>query len=443
MTIVTLILLAWFSSCESHTLFCNLMNIPSIHNGYHPAPTGQQPFEYPYPQPLPVTAYGQQNDMLYNNIPKFANPMLDRVCTPVSAAGSLTSSPTIPSPHSSPRSPSSRGTDDNANQFSDYRLDPLLKRRCSDDDDDDVDEASLDCRRSPKRVCSADEKKSNSTRAFSQLDMLSYISERTTNKTPEFLRSEHTYTIYQPLAAPIISTLLEQNYGGRVVVSRKRKPLEVDYESQVTTPAVKRAKQAQGRPYSGEMVIDLIFPKTVDELYNFLCTKSNPPLAHRVKLQNHVPPGRRNGQSGIPIFDNSQSMVKYFTGSNEFSIITAFRQSSMDRSAFKKGTCPVVKFNISPVTDYSIEYLKRMAYPRYKACMKIYLFPQVFKDAYTFYTSGAMYLQDQQMRLENGVPMDLRSRIFHSKSWPDLPNSVYDREFSDAETKTKLNYILN
>lgn len=415
------------------------MNVSSIHNGYPPAPAGQKPFEYPYLQPQPIPVYGQHNGMLYNNMPKFASPMLDRVCTPVSAAGSLTSSPTIPSPHSSPRSPSSRGTDDNANQFSDCSLDPLLKRRYSDDDDED--EPTVERRRSPKRVCSAGDK--SSARAFSQLDMLSYISERTTNVTPEFLQSDHTYTIYQPLAAPVISSLLEQNYGGRVVVSRKRKPLEVDYESQVTTPAVKKAKQAQGRPYSGEMIIDLIFPQTVDELYSFLCTKGNPPIAHRVKLQNHIPTGRRNGQTDIPIFDNSQAMVKYFTGSNQFSIITAFRQSSMDRSAFKKGTCPVVKFNISPVTDYSIEYLKRMAYPRYKACMKIYLVPQVFKDAYTFYTSGAMYLQDQQMRLENGVPMDLRSRIFHSKSWPDLPNSVYDREFRDAETKTKLNYILN
>lgn len=400
--------------------------------------------------------------------PNFVNNgshTLDRVSTPLSTSvGSLTSSPTISSPNSSPRSPALLQTrSDGRPYFNEHTLDPLLKRRHSDDSEEelisfhrkhetDQKENSLTYNANKKEAPIIHNANDSGNQGFSQLDMLSYISMRATNETPAFLQSDHTYTVFQPLAEHGIGQLMDDCYGGRVVVSRKRKPLEIDFDSQITTPVAKKAKQTQGRPYSGEMVIDLIFPKNVDELYGYLCVKGSAPVAHRVKLQNSSYENSSTASQhhqqpltsdGMPVFNNSQAMMQYFTGSSEFSIITAFRQSSMDKSAFKKGTCPVVKFNISPVYDYRIEYLKRMAYPRYKACMKMYVIPQVFKEAHTFYTSGAMYLQDQEARLANGMHMDLKSRIFHSKSWPDLPNSVYDKEFRHAAPKTKLNYILN
>lgn len=361
----------------------------------------------------------------------------DRICTPINlngfAPGSLTSSPTITSPSGSPRSPPYDESNAN-NGFNEYSFDPVLKRRLS-----NVEEP-----KTYKRSCAT-------SHGFSQLDMLSYISLR--SETPKFLQSEQTYTIYQPQMVSGISVhssqLLDSVYGGRVVVSRKRKPLQTDAESHITTPATKKPKQAQGRPYSAEMVVDLIFPASLDELFACLCVKGNPPVTHRVKLQTDCQ--QPSDKQGTPVFGNSQDMVRYFTGSTEFSIVTAFRQSSMDKSPFKKGTCPVVKFNISPVSDYSVEYLKRMAYPRYKACMKMYLIPQVFKAdsttspiAHTFYTSAAMYLQDQESRLAAGLGHDSKSRIFHSPNYPDLPNCVYDKEFRIKEnTKTALNYILN
>lgn len=403
--------------------------------------------DYLYPVPGAPNNYSPDFSLPMGLEHRFPSPILNRLQTPV---GSLSSSPTIPSLNSSPRTPGR----ENRGQFIDFTLDPLLKRRYSDDEDNSKDEV-LTYQPASKRLCSyspdqmgnaPDTNEQKSKGGFSQLDMLSYISMRSSNETPAFLQSDQTYTVFQPLTLPAISHLLEYSYGGRVIVSRKRKPLQTDFESQVTTPQVKKTKQAQGRPYSSEMVIDLIFPKTIDALYEYLCVKGTPPAAHRVKLQTHDAltfDQPVKDKDGTPVFSNSQSMVQYYTGSTQFSIITAFRQSSMDRSAFKKGTCPVVKFNISPVSDYSIEYLKRMAYPRYKACMKIYLVPQVFAEAHTFYTSGAMYLQDQEMRIASGMPIDMKSRIFHSKCWPDLPNSVYDREFRNTETKTKLKYILN
>lgn len=429
------------------------------------------PTDYFYPLPGSQVFYSPNFGLPAGLEHRFPSPAFNRLNTPIDSLASLASSPNLPSLTSSPSSINSRG------KFSDFIVDPLLKRRYSDvesvEDDTLVIEPHLN--HNNKRICSRQLSTNSETPRislqhatappppmpeFSQLQMLSYISTRTSNATPSFLQSDLTYTVFQPISPTHISDLLDNSYGGRVIVSRKRKPLQTDFESHVTVPAAKKSKRAQGRPYSSEMVIDLILPKTVDELYEYLCVKGAPPTAHRVRLQSNDIfgagfSGSSNGSTGRsqqpakdkqgnPIFSNTQSMMEYFTGSKEFSIITAFRQSSMDKSAFKKGTCPVVKFNISPVTDYSVEYLKRMAYPRYKACMKIYFVPQVFAEAaHTFYTSAAMYLQDQETRLANGLPVDTKSRIFHSSSWPDLPHSVYDRQFRVGETKTKLNYILN
>lgn len=424
--------------------------------------------DYPYPPPhyfsnippLPASfppAFGHSE-----LLPKHTLFAPERVYTPVSTSlESLTSSPTIPSPACSPRSPFVGETNNHSRQagFNEYSLDPLLKRRLSHETEETrpvFENQQPQTKRIRTHLVTEPLLPPAKSGTFSQLDMLSYISLRSNGDNSRFLQSDQTYTVFQPLPSDSIQQVLECVYGGRVVVSRKRKPLQMDFESHVTTPAKRTAKQTQGRPYSSEMVIDLIFPQTLDELYSFLCVKGSPPMAHRVKLQNQAKPGSTSvitgdgsqrppmDKHGSPIFGNSQDMVRYFTGSSEFSIVTAFRQSSMDKSPFKKGTCPVVKFNISPVKDYSIEYLKRMAYPRYKACMKIYLVPQIFKEAHTFYTSGAMYLQDQEARLANGLEYDLKSRIFHMANYPDLPNSIYDKEFGNTgETKTDLNYILN
>lgn len=460
--------------------------------------------------------------------------------TPASPPESLVSSSSIedsPSPRSLHQSRQS--------SFTEFTLDPMLKRRFSDSENTDAATLSSshyhrDIILRPKK--SRIIKKSNTYKKQPTLDLLSLISIKGDNNDSlsKFLQSEKTYSLLQPLTAESLENLLDNIYGGRVVVSRKRKSfgledklsdLDTTFDqslsqqhqqqeqqkisqtspqlsnlSPIASPEIKKKKQPQGRPYSSEMVIDAIFPQTLDELYSFLCVKGTPPMSHRVKLQNLESKDDQNNttehegrldtsatqsvpqyqqyppldEQGCPIFSNSLDMIKYFTGAHAFSIVTAFRQSSVDKSPFKKGTCPVVKFNISPVNDYSIEYLKRMAYPRYKAGMKMYIIPQQFANVSlpssaispvaaststpdspastpaavpaaatttprTFYTSAAMYLQDQHWRLQNGLDLDLRSRIFHSNVYPDIPGVIYDKDLYQCgpDTKTDLNYILN
>ena len=150
-------------------------------------------------------------------------------------------------------------------------------------------------------------------------------------------------------------------------------------------------------------------------------------------------------------------MIKYFTGGSCFSLVTAYRQSSVDRSPHKKGTCPVVKFEVEPVTDFSVDFLKRMAYPRYKAGMKVYLIPkhpsnlggignEINTGKLVFYTHPGMFLQDQVQRLSQGLTMDTCSRIFHVDGIADIPGHVvYDKNIYECRSvpKTRLNYILN
>lgn len=336
-----------------------------------------------------------------------------------------------------------------------------------------------------------------------------------------FLCSDRTYSLFKPLARPEIERLLDQTYGGPLTISRKRKPLvlfnsSLDNESLALgthtysgrgAGGSNRKKQkvvSQGRPFSSEMVIDLIFPKTLDDLYHMLCAKptsTNNSITnndsnnntnnsintfsgvetHRVKLisgslkpiSTHKPSDR------ILTFTDSRAMVKHFTNTSEFSVVTIFRQSSTDKSPFKRGTCPVLKFCISPVYDFSVEYLKRIAYPRYKAGMKFFVIPKIFHSTQSlargdinlgstnsrynstnngnnnnnsettggngmdpaqchqfetlqFYPSAGMYLQDQLERLSRGEEMDLTARIFHNDDYPDLPYSVYDKQLSQS-----------
>lgn len=299
----------------------------------------------------------------------------------------------------------------------------------------------------------------------------------------KFLKSDRTYKLNKQLTAATIKSLLNNVYGGSVVVSRKRKSFGEDKNiaAAATAAAItsdldtckasnKKRKLSQGRPYSSEMVIDVIFPHTIDELHSFLCVKGPPPISHRVTLKSTTTKDHSTLSPFPPIdhkgnlyFTNSLDMIQYFTGASSFSIVTAFRQSSVDRSPLKKGTCPVVKFIISPVTDFTIGYLKRIAYPRYKACMKIYIIPHhqppppppqkvttattstPGAGSYTYYTSAAMFLQDQQSRIEQGMALDYDARVFSSPTYPDIPGIIYDHEIYDcgADTKTNLNYILN
>lgn len=346
-----------------------------------------------------------------------------------------------------------------------------------------------------------------------------------------FLCSDHTYSMFKPLMRTEVEQLLDQTYGGRLTISRKRKPLILFNSSNngslilesnkidSNSSGGNRKKQKvsnQGRPFSSEMVIDLIFPKSLDDLYNMLCSKPNSTNnktnenasimnntrinknetdnmvsiteTHRVKLISSSHKTNNSAHvstsDGMPTFTNSRDMVEHFTQSSEFSVVTIFRQSSIDKSLFKRGTCPVLKFSVSPVYDFSVDYLKRIAYPRYKAGMKFFVIPKIFRSADSFskvssktskdfnqgnhfetlefYPSAGMYLQDQLDRLGRGEEMNLKARIFHSKSYPDLPYCIYDKQLSQQlapaptieqspvtvdskkETlKAKLNYILN
>lgn len=269
-----------------------------------------------------------------------------------------------------------------------------------------------------------------------------------------------------------IAQLLHTVYGGELKVSKKRKSgsgasnspsydsATTGYESpsSLQLQSQLHGKQPQGRPFSPEMVIDAIFPRSLDELYSFLCVKGITPPAYRVKLatgpsSSQVSPAYPH--QPLPTFADSFQLIHHYTGATQFSIVTAYRQSSVDKSPYKKGTCPVVKFEIMRVTDYSIEFLKKMAYPRYKSGMKMYLIPefgaQLGPEIKTFYTSPAMYLQDQMVRLRAGYPIDTESRIFHTLLYPDInvssaahtpPAIVYDRD-REPPFKAGLNYILN
>jgi hypothetical protein len=333
-----------------------------------------------------------------------------------------------------------------------------------------------------------------------------------------FLCSDWTYSLFKPLARPEIERLLDQTYGGRLTLSRKRKPLVLfnssinnenltlgnhnnNNDSSSRSNIKKQKISTQGRPFSSEMVIDLIFPKNLDDLYNMLCAKptsinnsitnnndsnttnndnnnnhnNNNTFSgtetHRVKLISgpvKAASSSQNSSDGMLTFTDSRAMVKHFTNTSEFSVVTIFRQSSTDKSPFKRGTCPVLKFCISPVYDFSVEYLKSIAYPRYKAGMKFFFIPKIFHSTQSlvrgdinlinnnnsnnynefettssigtpqynqfetlqFYLSAGMYLQDQINRLSNGQEMDLTARIFHNESYPDLPYGIYDKQLS-------------
>lgn len=116
------------------------------------------------------------------------------------------------------------------------------------------------------------------------------------------------------------------------------------------------------------------------------------------------------------IFSDSLAMVQHFRPeATGFSLVTPIRQSSTQRSDSKSGTCPVVKFTITPVTDFTVQFLKRMAHPRYKADMKIYVIPVLVSEQLDFYTSAAMFLQDQKYRSDISMPFDTKSKIFPTK----------------------------
>ncbi|CDO58052.1 Hypothetical protein, no similarity [Geotrichum candidum] len=283
-----------------------------------------------------------------------------------------------------------------------------------------------------------------------------------------FFRSEKTYTISSQFLGhkteKDIQHMLDTEYGGRLIISKRRRSSEMPHKTMLSSIITSTTKQPQGRPYSTEMIIDAIFPESLDELYSFLCVKGSTPQAHRVKLSS-VHPMPLSGadkcyppqENGIPVFSSSLEMIKYFTGGSCFSLVTAYRQSSVDRSPHKKGTCPVVKFEVEPVTDFSVDFLKRMAYPRYKAGMKVYLIPkhpsnlggignEINTGKLVFYTHPGMFLQDQVQRLSQGLTMDTCSRIFHVDGIADIPGHVvYDKNIYECRSvpKTRLNYILN
>lgn len=351
-----------------------------------------------------------------------------------------------------------------------------------------------------------------------------------------FITSKRAYSISQPLSKTKMEKLLSTTYGGRVIVSRKRKHFlgsdaskavkgridttiigigvneneESDNKSddgllnldeQDRSSASPKKKVTQGRPFSSEMIVEVVFARNLDHLYGILCSKGITAESHRVKLKSDVgASSRRSSSTGIikaesqqqstlgkrsrqkksstpslecgfdaetqlPCFSNSLNMVKNYFGQecSGFSIVTAYRQSSVDKSPFKLGTCPVVKFTITPVSDYSVQYLKKMAYPRYKANMKLYIIPTRTDRTYNFYTSASMFLQDQLVRLEHGYEFDTESKIFQNDRYQDLPNAVFDdglstgtesSSFEDADSsdsststnktgKVGLNFILN
>lgn len=108
-------------------------------------------------------------------------------------------------------------------------------------------------------------------------------------------------------------------------------------------------------------------------------------------------------------------MVNHFTNARAgFSVVTAVRQSSRQRSAGHSGSCTVVKFSVTPVDDYSVRFLKELAYPRYKAEMKLYIVPHRIAKTMEYYTSMALYLQDQVARVESRIGFDMEARIVGS-----------------------------
>lgn len=546
------------------------------------------PFEPKPPVILPAPSYNIHNIHALAAA-EASNSVLNRLCTPVS----LSSSPTIPTPSSSPRSPLVYGNsaaynhgyfEKNNNNLALTRKRPF--QRVFENDYNQLDILSSITLKSQNYFVSANplstipscaqfqqkqhpQNQYNDNRTSIRTEILpesspvvsinsnlvrieptfknnnfgidSCTSENTRQLQDAFghdpfLCSDQTYSIFKPLMRTEIEQLLDQTYGGRLAISRKRKPLILFNSSNNGSLILENDKigsnssgdhqkkqkvSNQGRPFSSEMVIDLIFPKSLDDLYNMLCSKpnstnnklnENPSImnnnnntrinknetdnmvsvteTHRVKLISSLHKtdnsARVSTSDGMLTFTNSRDMVEHFTQSSEFSVVTIFRQSSIDKSLFKRGTCPVLKFSVSPVYDFSVEYLKRIAYPRYKAGMKFFIIPKIFRSADSlsqisaisktskdtnqgdhfetleFYPSAGMYLQDQLDRLGRGEEMNLKARIFHSKSYPDLPYCIYDKQLSQQlapaptiekslvtvdskpETlKAKLNYILN
>lgn len=378
-----------------------------------------------------------------------------------------------------------------------------------------------------------------------------------TTQTQKFIYSRKTYTISKPFADHEIQSLLENPaYGGPIIISRKRKQTRVDttisqfstpeelaqskenninfqlhqiincknpnwsiinnintsldyttvtsstifpQSPPISSPSLKadNKKVSQGRPYSTEMEIEVVFPTGLDNLYSILCEKGVSPPSFKVKLQSNTTTttatnnNNHNNNSDVnnkkstrkkkksdnqiqlktikkfykkslktdkaynyPIFGDSLEMVKYFTNTtNGFSLVTPIRQSSTQKIDTKKGTCPVVKFSLTPVTDYSIQFLKKMAYPRYKAEMKMYIVPYKVDQIRDYYTSPMLFLQDLAFRSGTGMEWDASAQIFSSSNWPDLPKAVYhdqtrqssptQNQYCNKERKASLNFILN
>lgn len=366
----------------------------------------------------------------------------------------------------------------------------------------------------------------------------------------KFLFSSHIYKVKTPLELDCLEALLKDpRYGGKVMVSRKRKQARTDttvteipiVESDVgngnadivignnnnnndigasvlnnicsqesefkeksimsppITPGSKRndavnkadlfegvgnsdatgspkKRTSQGRPFSAEMDVEVIIAESLDNLYDILCTKTVVPTCHKVKLRaGYEKPNNLNNNSinininskyngnsysrrfsnkkwkskraqdevsDCPVFGNSFDMVQHLCGSADsplsstgFSLVTPIRQSSTQRpSSSKKGTCPVVKFTLTPVTDYSVRFLKQMAYPRYKAEMKVYIVPYQVEKEVSYYTQPALYLQDEIVRRELGVSNTEEAWIFGKGKWTELPNAEYQKRESESET---------
>lgn len=446
------------------------------------------------------------------HLPRYSShsfPVLSAVLPPImtfslDSTGSTSSPSTVGSV--SPKTPSRSSTQSPGNisqlSLNEFALESHFKRNFAaykDDSDDGSVDPFLQIKRPRFIKLQPDQGIPSTSIKREPLDLLGLISLKGSNDSSlsKFLMSGKTYSLCKSMSAATMNRLIDTVYGGRVVVSRKRKSFgsledklsdDDTYASiQSSSPSLKqnclplkknrKRKLPQGRPVSSEMSVEVIFPQTLDDLHSILCVRGSQPVSHRVKLENSEAseekeegcmPSRPNStkplishqtqypkldQHGNPIFSNSLDMIRYFTGASEFSIATPFRQSSEDKSMFKKGTCPVIKFCITPVTDYSLDFLKSMAFPRYKAGMKFYIIPHqrsgtgaVFTPApQTFYTSAALFLQDQLDRIQQGLELDYKSRIFHNSAYPDIPDIIYDRELYQRgpDTKADLNYILN
>lgn len=439
--------------------------------------------------------------------PSHSLPVLSAVLPPIltfalDSTGSTSSPSTVGS--FSPKTPSRSSTQSPGNisqlSLNDFALDSHFKRNFAaykDDSDDCSVDPFLQIKRPRFIKLRPDQGIIPIPIKREPLDLLGLISLKGSNddSLSKFLMSGKTYSLCKSMSAATMSNLIDTVYGGRVVVSRKRKSFgsledklsdDDTYSSIQNSPSSlrkncatpeksRKKKLPQGRPVSSEMTVEVIFPQTLDDLHSILCVRGAQPVSHRVKLENsesseednvrmpsrlssskplisHQTQYPKLDQHGNPIFSNSLDMIRYFTGASEFSIATPFRQSSEDKSMFKKGTCPVIKFCITPVTDYSLDFLKSMAFPRYKAGMKFYIIPHQRSGTAvstpvprTFYTSAALFLQDQLDRIQQGLELDYKSRIFHNSAYPDIPDIIYDRELYQRgpDTKSDLNYILN